>query len=409
MNIGYLAQLSPEVRTPPFDGPANHIRHIVHEWREMGQYVLFIGGMGSRYWKSEDLKEFSIVQNDKKSAFERPIRKIQTLTRLPYINYYESCRFAEIVLTDDVDIDCLYERTSWMSYGGLLAARKKRIPLILEFNGDPLHDLKSKGKLPGGLQLVISKSLFHYTLRGATHLIASGQGWKKNLIEKWRISPEKVSVVENGSVLVNLLHRDELANFRNKDPRSQVKIVYLGGFYPWHGTQIAINAFRDLLRDEINAHLIMIGSGSNLEETQKFAKESGVDDRVTFTGALSPEEYAKILANCEIGLSPYCGWTEYSGLKLFDYKAAGLAIIASGENGQPETLVHNETGLIIPPCDEKALFDAMKFLAKNREYAAKIGQQARIEAEIKHSWKQTAEKILSILSQVVDNRNWTTR
>ncbi|GIV66495.1 MAG: glycosyltransferase family 4 protein [Chloroflexota bacterium] len=404
MKIGYLAQLSPELRTPPFDGPANHIRHIVHEWQDMGHQVLFLGGMGSGYWKSKDLKEFIPLQNGKRTIIERSIRKFQSLAHLPYINYFESLSFSDLVVGSMVYYDCLYERASWMSYGGLLAAKKKRLPLIMEFNGDPLHDLKSKGQLPGGIQLSISKALFRYTLGQADHLIASGEGWKKNLVENWDLSPEKISVVENGTTLVNLLQRNELANFQPKDPRSEIKISYLGSFFPWHGTKIAINAFAKLLRSGINASLIMIGSGSDLEETQRLAKDLGIDHKVTFTGALLPEEYAKILANCEIGLSPYCGWTEFSGLKLFDYKAAGLAIIASGKNGQPATLVHNKTGLIIPPCDESALLDSLILLANNRDFMASLGKQARLEAEVKHTWKKTAEEILSIITHVVELR-----
>jgi len=83
MNIAYLAQLSPEIRTPPFDGPANHIRHIFHEWREMNHRVRFIGGINSIYWKSDDLKNFEPIENQQKKILERSLRKIQTITHLP--------------------------------------------------------------------------------------------------------------------------------------------------------------------------------------------------------------------------------------------------------------------------------------------------------------------------------------
>lgn len=408
MNIGYLAQLSPDIRTPPYDGPANHIRHVIQEWQSMGHQVHFIGGMEANYWHSSDLNNFLIIKNHQKNVVEKAVRKVQSLTHLPYLNYFESRRFASMVLDNISEMDCLYERTSWMSYGGWMAANKKGVPLILEYNGDPLHDLKSKGQLPAGLQLTISKSLFRYNLEHAKLLIASGQGWKNNLINKWHIPPEKISVVENGTILINLLRREDLTNFQPNKLDSEVRIAYLGSFYPWHGTKIAINAFHELLKQGVKACLIMIGAGSDLEENKRYVDHLGLQDKVIFTGALPPEEYAKILANCEIGLSPYCGWIEYSGLKLFDYKAAGLAIIASGENGQPETIIHNKTGLIIPPCDEKALFEAMKFLAQNREFTSRLGQQARLEAESKHSWKHTAEKIISVINQVVEDKNRST-
>lgn len=403
MKIGYLAQLSPDIRNPPFDGPANHIRHIIHEWRKLNHQVRFIGGINSIYWQSDDLYKFQRIENQQKNFLERSIRKIQSITHLPYLSYFESKNYSRIVSRHLANVDCLYERASWMSYGGLLASKRMNIPLLLEYNGDPLQDLRSKGQHPRGVQLVISSSLFRNTLAGATHLIASGQGWKNNLIEKWKISPQKISVVENGTILVNLLPRENLANFQETPPDSQIKIAYLGGFYPWHGTKIAVKAFQRLICEGINAQLIMIGEGSDLEDTKKLATSLGLEDKVVFTGALPPEKYGEILASCHIGLSPYCGWSEYSGLKLFDYKAAGLAIIASGENGQPKTLVHNKTGIIVPPCDENALINAMKVLIKDREFTVTLGQQSRFEAEATHSWGHSAQQIINIINQFVES------
>lgn len=399
MNIIYLAQLSPEIRFPPFDGPANHIRHIIAEWLKMGHHVRFIGGIDSEYWTTEDLQNFKKINQKKKSIYERAIRKIQSMTGAPYVNYFASKRFAESIRINSSNFHCLYERVSWMGYGGLLAAKKLRIPLILEFNGDPLHDLKSKGQVPNGVQLSTSIWIFRKILNSASLIIASGKGWKNNLTERWGVPSHKVRVVENGTPLIDLLKRHELSNFQETSSSTPINIAYLGGFFPWHGTITAVKSFSRLMEQEQNVHLFMIGAGSELEKTKALTRELGIERNVTFTGSLTPEEYAPILASCEIGLSPYCGWNEYSGLKLFDYKAAGLAVIASGENGQPDTLTHMQTGMIIPPCDEQALTDALIYLISNQACRKQMGQQARLEAETRHSWRHTAQNILFAIEE----------
>ena len=53
--------------------------------------------------------------------------------------------------------------------------------------------------------------------------------------------------------------------------------------------------------------------------------ELGIEEWVVFTGHLSAHQFASHLAGADIGVSPYCGRVEYSGLKLLDYKSAGLA------------------------------------------------------------------------------------
>ncbi len=407
MKIAYLAQLSPEIRFPPYDGPANHIRHIAQEWLNLGHQVRLITGIQNQYWLSSDLNRFETAPSLPKTRIERLIRKFQTITRLPYFNYFESRRYAHIIRKFAAGHHVLYERSSWMSYGGLLAARRMNIPLVMEYNGDPLHDLESKGHAPRGIQHFLAMRIFENALHGASHIVASGQGWKDNLISRWGIPETKLSVVENGSSLVELLPRDRLANFQEKAEREPLLFVYLGGFYPWHGTQIAVEAFHGILQQGINARLTMIGAGAHLEQTRAYARQRGIQDRIEFTGSLTAEQYAPLLAGAHIALSPYCGWKEYSGLKLFDYKAAGLATIASGENGQPVTLAHHQTGLIVPPCDVSALTQAMLQLAADHSLCRQLGQNARIEAEQKHTWRSCTNRILDSITPLLQNRSTT--
>lgn len=88
-------------------------------------------------------------------------------------------------------------------------------------------------------------------------------------------------------------------------------------------------------------------------------------------------------------------------MKLLDYKAVGLAIIASGENGQPSVLEHGSTGWIVPPCDLEALFQALLRLSMDIDLRKRMGRQARIEAEVQHSWCQTATKLQELFFRVV--------
>jgi glycosyltransferase involved in cell wall biosynthesis len=92
---------------------------------------------------------------------------------------------------------------------------------------------------------------------------------------------------------------------------------------------------------------------------------------------------------------------EYSGLKLFDYKSAGLAIIASGQNEQPTAISHGKTGIIVPPCDGNALRDAICRLASDPELRQNLGRAARIEAENLHGWDHTTALLDQTLNHVV--------
>ena len=126
-----------------------------------------------------------------------------------------------------------------------------------------------------------------------------------------------------------------------------------------------------------------------------------LEDHVVLTGYLTPKELSIQLAKADIGVSPYCGRAEFSGLKLLDYKAAGLATIASGENGQPAVIKHGQTGWIVPPCDDNAIYEAIIDLAENVRLRQQMGQQARLEAEKWHRWDHTAEKLDEVFNQIL--------
>jgi len=407
MKIGYLMQVGEDIRQPPFNGPANHVRQITRELAHRGHSVRVLYRLGNQIWLSDGLIDFrpvTVRRSDRGlfRLFERVVRRIQTELKLPYLGIFESLRFAMACQQELSDCDIYLERLSWMTYGGALAARWLKIPWILEYNGDPLEDLDAKGIAPAGLQRRISVGILGVTIRKADFLVATGEGWRKNCIERWGISEKRTTTIENGTDLLQILSREELKSFQPiGEDCFTLHLVYLGGFYPWHGIPILLNAITKLVKLGVDLHLVLIGAGEGLTEAQNQVSHLGMSSRVHFAGRLASEDYAQILAKADMGISPYCGWLEFSGLKIFDYKAAGLTCIASGENGQPATLQHGRTGWIVPPCDEDALIEAILSLGSNPRLRQNIGQAARLEAEEKHSWKHTADGLDQVMWQML--------
>jgi glycosyltransferase involved in cell wall biosynthesis len=114
---------------------------------------------------------------------------------------------------------------------------------------------------------------------------------------------------------------------------------------------------------------------------------------------------ASQLAQAHVGVAPYCNRVEFSGLKLLDYKAAGLATIVSGQGNQPKIIAQGGTGLIVPPCDEVALSQAIIYLSKNPQRIREMGQQARLEAEQSHRWRNTEAELEKLFSSILTDGN----
>jgi glycosyltransferase involved in cell wall biosynthesis len=237
------------------------------------------------------------------------------------------------------------------------------------------------------------------------HVVVSGEGWREAFLQRWQIPPQEVTTVENGTVLTRLLAREQLKSFREPPANEPMPtVVYLGSFQPWQGVPVLLRALKRVQTAGADARLILIGAGAGSAEAQALVDQLGLQKMVTFKGRLLPRDYAPVLAAADIGVAPYCGWPEFSGLKLFDYKAAGLAVVASGQNGHPPTLSHGETGWIVPPCDEESLALAIMTLAGDPALRRRLARAARLEAERVHDWSHTVQQLEEVFEKVLGRR-----
>jgi alpha-maltose-1-phosphate synthase len=415
MRIGYLLQAGvPDIRARPLSGAANHVKHIFDELCHLGHRVRLLARLDNQLWKSDDLENFEPVINrwldqGPIRLFESGVRRLQYELQLPYAALFESLRFALACRQEIADVDLFYERMGWMGYGGGLAARWMKKPLVLEVNGDHLDEFDSLSIPPRGIQRSLSIALMKRAAHRASFAVTTGEGWRQRHIDRWEVDPDRVSVVENGSRMVDLLGRAELRFFESQDVAPEtVTIIYAGAFEPWHGLDVLLKATAAALQRNVKLSAVLVGAGTEEDNLRRLTQDLGITDCVIFTGSLDENQLARQLARADIGVSPYCGRVEYSGLKLLDYKAAGLAIIASGEKGQPRVIEHGRTGWIVPPCDSNALSQAIELLACDAEFRRKLGREARIEAERMHTWKHTAQELGSVFTVLLEANSQTT-
>jgi glycosyltransferase involved in cell wall biosynthesis len=127
-------------------------------------------------------------------------------------------------------------------------------------------------------------------------------------------------------------------------------MVYAGSFDEWAGLKLVIEAF-PLIKNEVPwAKMKIIGDGKERRNLEALVNSLSLRDSILFTGRLSYNEMAEVLCRCSVGIAMFkpSNAANYSSpLKLFDYMAAGLPMIATKIGDISRIVKESESGFVV--------------------------------------------------------------
>ncbi|MDN5687807.1 MAG: glycosyltransferase family 4 protein [Brachybacterium sp.] len=217
-------------------------------------------------------------------------------------------------------------------------------------------------------------------------------------------SAERVVVTPNGVNTARITPREQTPSAAAVNPVGPVSPVsperlvtvgFVGTLKPWHGTDLLLRA---LARTRGPLRLDICGTGPQQAELQQLAAELGMHERVTFRGAVAPELVPEVLRGFDIATAPYpVGEHYFSPLKVYEYLAAGVPVIASAIGTLPDVLRHGELGVLVEPGDVDALATALDDLAGDPARRARLGRAARETAVAEHDWRSRCRALLETM------------
>jgi glycosyltransferase involved in cell wall biosynthesis len=236
--------------------------------------------------------------------------------------------------------------------------------------------------------------LERYIYQNADGIICTTPGAKKVIYEKFNISAP-VKIIYNAT-------RIAAANYKH----NRKDILYLGQLYPQKGTDILIQSLQYLPGQK----LIIIGGNKKKDilRTQKLCNRIGVKDRVVITGYVEPRELEHYFGQIGVGVIPILDVLETrlftSPLKLFDYMAAKIPIVASDLPSIREVLTDGETGILVEPNNPKKLAEGVEKILSEPALAKKISEQAYQKA-MNYTWQKRSEKIITFITKIQNQQD----
>jgi glycosyltransferase involved in cell wall biosynthesis len=286
--------------------------------------------------------------------------------------------------------DVLYERLNLFQPAGLWLRRLTGIPLLVEVNA-PLFEERD-GHAPIHFRR-LGKWSEGSVLAGADRVLAVSWSLAR-LLESVGVPAERIAVVSNGADLPAVPSGAGEKTRELFGVGNRVVIGFLGFVRAWNRLDWAANLVGQE-GDTHDLHLLVIGNGEGA------ARVTGrLNDRVTVTGAVEPGRVPELLAAVDIAVHP--GVTDYaSPIKVFEYMAQGLAIVAPDRPNIREILDHECAALFEP--DNPAAFDAAVLqLCKDPERRRSLGSAARARLlDLDLTWDRAAGQVRAIALEVI--------
>ncbi|ORW11363.1 GDP-mannose-dependent alpha-(1-6)-phosphatidylinositol monomannoside mannosyltransferase [Mycobacterium kyorinense] len=181
-------------------------------------------------------------------------------------------------------------------------------------------------------------------------------------------------------------------------------VVCLSRLVPRKGQDMLIRALPAIRRRVDGAALVIAGGGPYLASLRQLAQRYGVSDHVTFTGGVPAAELPAHHAMADVFAMP-CRTrgagldVEGLGIVFLEASATGVPVIAGCSGGAPETVRHNETGLVVDGRSEQQVADAVTELLADPDRAAAMGAAGRAWATAQWRWDSLAARLAELLRQ----------
>ncbi len=236
-------------------------------------------------------------------------------------------------------------------------------------------------------------------------VVAISEGVSDFLKNDFHVPEKKIALIHNA---VPIRELDEL--LAQVDP---AKIRQSYGFSPSDfvigiiarlvkdkGHHILIEAVHALLSEFPNLKVLIVGEGRELQSLKILSENSGMSDLVKFTGNIS--NIAEPLAAMDLFTLP-ATWREGFGLSIVEAMVAQKPVIATNIWALNTLIRNEETGLLIPPSDTKALSDAIRRLIKDRSLSAKLRKNGRNLAEELFGIERFTQKMFELYQSLISH------
>lgn len=361
-------------------GASVHVQELLRAWRRSGAAVrLYCTRTGSEV--PADLADVDVVHVPVDGVDDRGLAPVERTAARERRQREAADELARRAVADGVDL--VHERYSLFSTALARVTAELGVPGVLEVNAPLVEEQREHRHL---VDEAGAWAALRTQARAATRVGAVSEPVARWVREHTGLGPDDPRVV----VTPNGVNTERVRPVRGAADGPPV-VLFVGTLKPWHGVEVLLEA---AALAERPWRLRIVGDGPMGPELRRRAGELGLD--AEFTGALPPADVPAAMAGARVAVAPYPAGSDeqqyFSPLKVYEYAAAGLPVVASAVGQLPAVVRPGRTGLLVPPSDPAALAAAVDDLLGDPARADRMGDAARALMVRAHSWDAVLDR-----------------
>jgi len=358
-----------------FSGPIEYSVCLANALSSVCEVTFFYNG---RYAEQRDASILDILNPEikKQKISSYRIRDIRNI--LSYLRIFRSLSSFDIVHIQFEDI--------WF---GLLRTFFKKCLFVYT-----VHDPYQHQGIKNGLYQDLIQG---WLIKRASKFVVHGKKMKLDLIDRYLLDEKRVYSIPHGefSFYSKMINREEKKAIQKSEFK---RVLFFGSIRPNKGLNYLIKA-EPYISEKFSNYKICIAG--KFPENLKGLKESIMnnDKFEIFDEFIPNSQVANFFESSDFIVLPYITATQSGVLPL----AFGLGrpVVATNAGSIGEYLEHGKTGLLVPPCDERALADAILKLMLDEKLLGGMSENAARYCKEKLSWDLIARDTVEIYNVTI--------
>jgi glycosyltransferase involved in cell wall biosynthesis len=209
---------------------------------------------------------------------------------------------------------------------------------------------------------------------------------------------KRVLSVKNFPIVSNFPIEEE----NEEREKGVFSLIYIGGLEKIRGITQIIEALAVFNSDD-PLRLVLCGDFYPANFEAKVRSLEGFK-KVEYLGWVAPRDIPNLLKNHDVGivcLHPTTNYVTSLPLKLFEYMAAGLPVIASNFPLWKTIVEGNGCGICVDPLNPEEIAQAIKYLMEHPGLREEMGEKGRRAVAEKYNWEKEGKKLLDLYAQLL--------